>query len=94
MNDCIVSSGRLDLPLDFLLDFALPVFTDLYLQIERLTFIGYLHIGNAFRCTGLASHLQSAIVLPLRVLTLEECTVHLTPCLDTSGQSVGRIVPE
>ena len=31
MNDCIVSSGRLDFPLDFFLHLALPVFTDLYL---------------------------------------------------------------
>lgn len=29
MNDCIVASCSLDFPLDFLLDFALPVFTDI-----------------------------------------------------------------
>ena len=62
MNDCVMPSCCLDFSFYFLLNLALPVFADFYLQVVCSATICYLHVGNAFSCAGLAPHLQSAII--------------------------------
>ena len=85
MNDRIMTSSGLDFSFNFFLYFALPVSANLYLQIECLTFERHLYIGNAFRCTGLAPHPQTAVILALRVLPLVKCSMNLSPRLNAPG---------
>ena len=94
MDDCIMTSCSFYLFFYSLLDFALPVSADLYLQIVRPATICYLHVGNTFCGSGLSPLLQTAVVLALGVLTLKECFVNFRPCFYTPGKPVGRIVPE
>ena len=85
MNDCVMPSCCLDFSLNFFLHLTLPVFANLYLQIERLAFECYLYVGNAFSSAGLTPHLQTAIVLALRVLPLVKRPMNLSPGLNTPG---------
>lgn len=85
MNDRIMASCCLDFQFYFFLNLALPVFANFYFKVVRFAFECYLYVGNAFRRTGLAPHLQTAIVLALTVLSLVKRPMYLSPCLNTPG---------